>query len=476
MKQIWSMPLPFFLTCIAIAFIMARAWKARRQAWGLPACAVLGTVTVWYVVDVFYNNYEIYQFAIGPASLTSAWWQVLWFVVAFGLFVKPICQALNGPLPERCSYAQACLDSDLLRQPEMQRRIDLFAGPLLIAWILLMIIAVIQVKGNLVGLFAPYLGFRADPWARGQIGGGFSALISLASYLQIFLTAAFGVVAAVALNPKTRNIALTVCFLALPYFIFDRTRNAILATMLPGILAFVFFRLRSNKWIKLGFLIAAFIAINAWFTFVMASRGAGVGVSRSFASAEIEQAETLDLETKHLGLNMFEELAWIDRFLTTGRYQVNWGQRYFAELVNPIPRGLWKNKPLIGLDYAVARGQAVRGAKGEVTATISTGMIGQGVVNFGRFLGPLAAAILMGLWVALLVRQDLKGNDPARLILYGCGLILTFNMGRDITLLVLYPFLFGLLGYWFWETYIQKRGTSTSNPRPTVSNDAESPY
>ncbi|NRB33072.1 MAG: hypothetical protein HRU27_21035, partial [Rhizobiaceae bacterium] len=168
MQQIWSMPLPFFLTCIAIAFFMARAWKARRQAWGLTACAVLGTVAVWYVADVFYNNYQIYQLTIGPTSLTSAWWQVLWFVVAFGLLVKPISQKINGPLPERCSHAMAYMETDRLRQPDVQRRIDIIAGALLTAWILLMIIAVIQVKGNVLGLFAPYLGYRANPWARGQ--------------------------------------------------------------------------------------------------------------------------------------------------------------------------------------------------------------------------------------------------------------------------------------------------------------------
>ncbi len=469
MQFLWSLPLPFYLSCLALIYFGLKAWQGRRQAWGLPACAVLGTVAAWYVADVFYNNYQVYQLTIGPTSLNSAWWQVLWFVVAFGLLVKPISQKINGPLPERCSHAMAYMETDRLRQPEVQRRIDIIAGALLTAWILLMIIAVIKVKGNVLGLFAPYLGIRANPWARGQIGGGFSAIISLASYFQVFLTAAFGVIAALALNPKTRNIALTVCFLALPYYIFDRTRNTMLATMLPGILAFVFFRLRRNKWVKLGFLIATFIAMNTWFTFVMASRGAGIGVASSFASEEVEEVETK--EVKHQGLNMFEELAWIDRFIRTGRYQVNWGQRYFAELVNPIPRGLWKNKPMIGLDYAVARGQAARGPKGEVTATISTGMIGQGVVNFGRFLGPLAAATLMCIWVALLARQDLKGNDPGRLILYGCGLILTFNLGRDITLLVLYPFFFGLLVYWCWEKYIQKeKPTRNGSPPPPSPN------
>jgi hypothetical protein len=63
-------------------------------------------------------------------------------------------------------------------------------------------------------------------------------------------------------------------------------------------------------------------------------------------------------------------------------------------LVNPIPRGLWPGKPLIGIDYAIARGQLYGDQKeGEagVGATISTGMIGQGVVNFGPFFGVLAA-------------------------------------------------------------------------------------
>ena len=70
-------------------------------------------------------------------------------------------------------------------------------------------------------------------------------------------------------------------------------------------------------------------------------------------------------------------------------------------------------------------------------------MIGQGVVNFGGFLGPIAAALLMAIWVAILARQDLMGNDIGHLLLYAIGLVLTYNMGRDITLLILYPFVFG---------------------------------
>ncbi len=84
-------------------------------------------------------------------------------------------------------------------------------------------------------------------------------------------------------------------------------------------------------------------------------------------------------EAKHAGLNMLEELAGINSFIDKGTYMVNFGQRYFAELVNPIPRGLWQDKPLIGINYAIARGQgwdAQSQLQAGVGATISTGMIG----------------------------------------------------------------------------------------------------
>jgi len=140
--------------------------------------------------------------------------------------------------------------------------------------------------------------------------------------------------------------------------------------------------------------------------------------------------------------------------MKNGTYNPNWGTRYFAELVNPIPRALWHGKPMIGIDYAIARGQA-GGQSGEagVYATISTGMIGQGVVNFGRILGPAFAALLMSFWVAILARLDLQIYELGRLPLYALGLILTFNLGRDITLITLYPFVFGAMGIWWLERY-----------------------
>jgi hypothetical protein len=215
--------------------------------------------------------------------------------------------------------------------------------------------------------------------------------------------------------------------------------------VIPGVLALVFFRLRGGLPVKLITLGACFLVVNSWFSFVVANRS-NWDVAGAFASGGDKTKDG-----RHVGLIMFEELAWIDHFIVTGAYLPNHGRRYFAELVNPVPRALWKNKPTIGLDYAVARGQGVMDSSGTTTATMSTGLIGQGVANFGRVGGPLASALLMALWVATLARQDLLGKDSVRLILYGTGLVLTFNMGRDITLLVIYPFLFGWGLFVLWK-------------------------
>ena len=189
-----------------------------------------------------------------------------------------------------------------------------------------------------------------------------------------------------------------------------------------------------------------------------------------------EQGFEIDEESKHAGISMFSELGYMNDFFKKKTYQPNWGARYFAEAVNIVPRALWKDKPLIGIDYAIARGFAsadtADSRNAGVTASIATGMIGQGVVNFGPWLGPIAAALLMSIWVSVLARQDMLGRHPARLLLYSVGMILTFNMGRDITLLVLYPYVFGWLLIIARDWY---QGTKTADVhrRPSANKALE---
>jgi hypothetical protein len=459
-------PISFFVSLLALIGASLFAWKHRREGWGLPMLAVLGTVAVWYHGDGLYNDYEEYQTIIGDDALGAAWWQVLLFVVAFSFLVLPLHRLVNASLVGRQSRLLFYAKTGRITDAAIQRNIDQAAKALLICWVVLMAIALSRKGWAFGAMFFPYLeGYKLNPWYRGRVGGGFSALVSLAGYLQIFLTAGFGVIAGVSKNPKTRIMAITICFLAFPYYIFDRTRNPMIATMLPGLLAWVFLGIRARIIVKAAILFGVFLLANFWMMAVVSTdMDRGVTVGDALKQLKVQKNEESDIvgatgeerdKPKHEGLNMFSELAYINSFFDSGTYEPSWGERYFAEAVNFVPRGLWKNKPMVGLDYAVARGFAedkISESSGGVTASIATGMIGQGLVNFGRFLGPVFAALLMSIWVSVLARLDLRG-DPVRLMLCAVGMIFTFNMGRDITLLVLYPFIFGymLLLAWEWQ-------------------------
>lgn len=440
----FPLPVAFFAASACLLLASWRAWRCRQAGWGLPSLMVLATITVWYFFDIFYNDYGEYLALFGLETMAQAWWQVSLFLVSFTLLCPALHRALNRGLVFE-SRILPLITKGGIESKEIQARLDAIVFPLVAMWAVLTGIAIYRVGGDIQGLFAPWMGHKSDPWGRGRIGGGFDALLSLAAYLKIFLGAAFLLLAALATRWSTRFTSLLISALILPYFIFDRTRNTMLATIVPGILAWVFIRFRGSWLTRFAILVMALAAIDAWFRFVLANRS---GSSIAEAVRTFDAAE----EARHEGLNMFEELCWMTLFVDVGAYQPNMGGRYFAEIVNPIPRSLWPGKPLIGLDYAEARGQGgASEEKGGVHATISTGMIGQGVNNFGRIGGPLAAAFLMACWVAILARQDLLGRNPSRLLLYGLGFILTFNMGRDITLLVVYPFAFGWLLVWWLE-------------------------
>ena len=132
-------------------------------------------------------------------------------------------------------------------------------------------------------------------------------------------------------------------------------------------------------------------------------------------------------------------------YLETGGTSPAYGARYLNELLNFIPRAIWPSKPLIGIDYAKWRGfESLNSEEGEigVNTTISSGMIGGGVLNFGQIFGPVAAGILLALWTGLLIRWWEQRKSLLRLALFMLGAGLTFNLGRDISLLVLWPVLF----------------------------------
>ena len=448
------LPIPFYLCCFSAVALVIRAWMGRMEGWGIPMGVVVGTASAWYIGDALYNEYAEYVQIQGAESLNAAWWEVLLFFVALGVLVPVMNRKINGDLEPRSQIFQMMknltIDTDWF-----QNQVSLISKLLIGPWILLMALALFKTDFDVIGMFFPYLGEKANPWRRDRIGGGIDALYSLAGYVQIMLTALFGV--ALALSKRKSAMFLTgiIYLLSAPFFIFDRTRNSMIAILLPGFMAFITLRMKGGMIIRLAVVLVSFLTLDAWFKFVLEHRGKGESIAGAYKadqSTDDQNNSAPKKEKKHEGFNMFEELGYINYFIANGTYKVNWGERYFAEIVNPIPRVLWPAKPMIGIDYAIARGMAygnLDAASGGVVASICTGMIGQGVVNFGRILGPIASALLMAIWVAVLTRQDLMGHDIGHLLLYAIGLVLTFNMGRDITLLVIYPFVFGWLLLWW---------------------------
>jgi hypothetical protein len=141
------------------------------------------------------------------------------------------------------------------------------------------------------------------------------------------------------------------------------------------------------------------------------------------------------------------------------------------ELLNFVPRVIWPSKPLLGIDYAIWRGfESLHGENDElgVNTTISSGMIGGGVLNFGQLLGPVAASILMAVWTGMLIRWWEQRKSLLRLALFMLGAALTFNLGRDITLLVLWPVVFA----YFFVRLIEMLATKRFGRLPQVQTVA----
>jgi len=450
------LPFSFWIAISFFAIGIVMSIGKVRNGIGIPMLVVLVTVFVWYVGDVLYNDYQgNHQKLFSESVLDEAWWQVSLFLTGFLFFVLLLNRIFNKNLPQQICHTYRLYRTGV-GAPVIQTTINDFFRICLGLWIVIVIFALFNIGGNIFNFIFPFTGERVSPFYRSRIGGGFSAILSLANYLYLLIGSGFGIVVALSMRKRIRLFAFVLVASIWSFFLLDRSRNTMLIVVLPGLLSWVFFRLQVSNWIRIGILFFAFVSISSWFSFIIDVRGQQASVAAIFYKGGLEQVS--QARGRHKGLSMYEELCWLTKYINEGRYSPNWGQRYYAEAVNFIPRGLWAGKPTIGIDYAIVRGfshhmgRSMAGDAG-VTTSISTGMIGQGVSNFGLFLGPIFSGFLMAIWVIILARIDTNTKSLARLPLLLIGLVMTFNMGRDITLLILYPFVFG----WVIIKYFEKR-------------------
>src|SRR5215471_10307698 len=401
--------------------------------------AVYATVFGWYFVDPFLNPE---QYSYIPSFLISqSYGQVLIFLIGFRFFTPVAQRWIVRRRSTGVFHVQRFTPEQVL----------IVTGAI---WLLLLLIGIARMGGDVVGALFP-IDSRAGAtmWGRGAIAtsaAGF--LIASAGYMFNAITAFLGVLVFFQRSAFWRCLAGAMFIISLPYFLFEGARSHFLAAILPFIVTYLLYA-RQSLIIKLAVLAVAFFCLDHGFKLVTAFRGTGF---RDLLAAE-HPYELVNEDLRQSGLNMIQELCFANAYLGSGAAPPAYGGRYLNELLNVIPRAIWPSKPLVGIDYAKWRGLEDPQSELGVSATISTGMIGGGVLNFGPFFGPIAAGIIMALWTGLLMRWWEQRNSLLRLMLFMLGAGLTFNLGRDITLLVLWPVVFAYCFVRLIEIWATKR-------------------
>jgi hypothetical protein len=463
-ERLTTAPLPFWFHLIILAVLVVEGFRRWNLPWAKPALVVYGTILFWYTGDFLLSDPLEYD-AFSPDVVSMAFYQICLFLVCFRLMLVTLARRFcEHPLRLRRHYTS--VDGRFFKRefsPRILRKLLIF---LIIAWIGIYGMGIALSPHHWAAMIWPPLHFeKISMYPLAGVGGGISFIFHSLGYLHVLICALFGVVAAMARGP-VRWIAIGMVLLTWPYFWFDRARNKMLALLLPGFTAFLLLG-KGKLSVRVTVAVCLAVVIGGWFTRVAQYRSQLEMSSFLEASSTEGADEDEGSERKSVrdGQDMLKELCWINTLIESGRYRPTMGGRYFAELVNPIPRSLWPGKPMVGIDYAIARGfGGSRGAAG-VFASISTGMIGQGCVNFGRFFGVISSAFLFALWAAFLARLWCQSFSPLRLALFLIGLGLTLNTGRDLTLLVLFPFLFGYLGILLYEQMTRNK-PGQAEPRP----------
>ena len=436
-----SLPDSYYGSVIAFFILLAYAASRWRKPWAMPYAGVLCMIAAWYLVEPLYN--EEFFWVIDQNYLQPAFDCVLIFFVSFAL-ATPLMVRVLVPVPSQRGLSDFSISAE-------QLLLTVAA-----VWLVLLAYGTFRAGGDLITSLFPIQARSGGGtmWSRaaGAGAGSDGFIVSAASYGYLLCLSAFGLLLPLLGRGGCRRLALLLIAISWPYAVLQGSRNVTLATIVPAIFSYLLFS-KQPVVIKAVFIAGMGLALELILRIIIEYRNVG------FGDIQLDGVN----RTQHLGLNMASELVYCVQFVSEGILPIKYGFGYLAELANVIPRAIWADKPLVGIDFALMRGFASENADIGVFATISTGAIGGGVLNFGTILGPIIAGLLMSTWVAILTRFRVQGT-PLRLGLFLIGLGLTFNLGRDITLLVLWPLVFGYIGVRVLESYAQKTCPSGESP------------
>lgn len=425
-----EIPGSYYIAVAIGLFLLLEAASKLHRSWAIPALMVYLTTGMWYFIELLYTPENLVKFS--NSIIEQGYYQVCIFLIAFRCLLPSLSRILGKNSSQVAAFRRFSLSPDQLLRT------------LIIIWILLFIYGISRMNWNFIQALLPQGGrWSLKLWGRGRLGSGTDFIVSAAGYTYTLVCAMFGVLIFFQRQLQAKVINLAMIIISFPAFYLSGTRNIFLAVIMPGYMTYILTS-RQKWWVKAGISAGLLLLMNFLMEIVINFRN--TGIETYFAGTSALK------ETKHLGLNMTEELFYINSFYEQKLYSLQYGLDYWAEFLNVIPRFILPDKPQIGLEYNVLRNDSQ-----VITATIAAGFIGRGVMNFGPWFGPVAPAILMGLWASFLARLWNQRTSILRLGLFLVGLGITPNLGRDITLLVLWPMVFGYVIVRYLETLERRR-------------------
>ncbi len=275
---------------------------------------------------------------------------------------------------------------------------------------------------------------------RGRFGGARDAFLEL----QLFLRAALPIAAAIMVQRKqgAGRKFLVIAFLVymVARALNDGTRSKVLEVFLP-LGAAVYWRFPSSLKRK-ALLWGLPVLLALGFLWSAASV-----IGRNEGRLDWERA----MEADYVGFEMFRELLYLQKVIPDqAPYQR--GRTYLVQLVNPIPRFIWPDKPTgdAGLLMAELQDTVAHGAD----LTVSPGLVGEMYWN-GGIPGILFVSALLGYLAKSWDRaRPLAQQSILAFTVFAAGLAIIFLSGRSITMSTAY----GMLGLYVILIMFSRKG------------------
>ena len=249
------------------------------------------------------------------------------------------------------------------------------------------------------------------PWMTGRLGDWRSLQYHLTYLGQVVPTLTVVQAHLVGWQRGSTMIGVVCSIIVIAFQSSTGSRLEVGSILGAAIATWVLLQPRITRRMVIGFT-AAILILFVWMQLMVVMRNHGL--TRLFSGDDVEVGYS------HIVVddNFYRLTQVLD--LIPEAHPYTYGGQIFYVLVRPIPRALWQGKPInSGFDF-----EAAIGAPGDYVG-FSYSALGEFFVDYGFpmvLFGGLCYGLLAGMWNQLLT----SGGGPARLMLFGLGLLAMF--------------------------------------------------